>query len=116
MKKEFICIVCPRGCRITMDEEGNITGNLCKRGIDYVKTEVTNPTRIVTSTVKTIFPELPRVSVKTDKPVPKGLIMDVMKELSKITIDKPMEIGTVIKNILNTDANVVLTRSCMIQK
>ena len=114
MKREFICIVCPRGCRITLHEDGEITGNLCKRGHEYVQTEITNPKRIVTTTVKTIYLDLPRVSVKTDKPVPKGLIMDVMKELSKVVIDKPMNIGEIlIENILNTEANIVLTRSCM---
>ena len=115
MKKEFICIVCPRGCHITVNDDGTITGNKCIRGIDYVKTEMTSPKRIVTSTVKTIFKDLPRVSVKTDKPVPKDKIMDVMKELSKITITKPMEIGSVvIENILDTGSNIVLTSSCLV--
>ena len=114
MKKEFICIVCPRGCHITVAEDGTISGNLCRRGEDYVKTEMSAPTRIVTSTVKTVFKELPRVSVKTDKPVPKELIMQVMEQLRDVVIKEPMEIGeVVIKNILNTGANIVLTRSCM---
>ncbi len=114
MKKEFICIVCPRGCHITVHEDGSITGNMCKRGIEYVKTEMTAPKRIVTSTVRTVFSEMPRVSVKTDRPVPKELIMDVMKELSKVIITTPMSLGdVVIENILDTGANIVLTRSCM---
>ncbi len=114
MKKKFICIVCPRGCHITVDDDGTISGNKCIRGIDYVKTEMTSPKRIVTSTVKTIFKELPRVSVKTDKPVPKNKIMEIMKELSKVIITEPMERGSIIiENIMNTGSNIVLTRSCM---
>jgi len=114
MKKEFICIVCPRGCHITVAEDGTISGNLCKRGEVYVRTEMTAPTRIVTSTVKTVFEELPRVSVKTDKPVPKELIMKVMEQLRTVIIKEPMKIGdVVIENILDTGANIVLTRSCM---
>ncbi|MBN2540054.1 MAG: DUF1667 domain-containing protein [Bacilli bacterium] len=114
MKKEFICIVCPRGCHITVHEDGSITGNMCKRGIDYVQTEMSSPKRIVTTTVKTVFSEMPRVPVKTSQPIPKELIMDVMKELSKTTITKPMSMGDVlIENILDTGANIVLTRSCM---
>ncbi len=112
MKEEFICIVCPRGCHIQVDGE-DITGNLCKRGLEYVRTEITNPTRIVTSTVKTKFPDLPRVSIKTDKPVPKRKIFPIMKELDKIEITKPMAIGdVVIENILSTGANIVLTKPC----
>ena len=114
MKKKFICIVCPRGCHITVDDDGTISGNKCIRGIDYVKTEMTSPKRIVTSTVKTIFKELPRVSVKTDKHVPKNKIMEIMKELSKVIITEPMERGSIIiENIMNTGSNIVLTRSCM---
>ncbi|MBE6426383.1 MAG: molybdopterin oxidoreductase, partial [Planctomycetaceae bacterium] len=29
-KKELICIVCPRGCHLTVDENMNVTGNFCK--------------------------------------------------------------------------------------
>ena len=112
-EKVFTCIVCPRGCRITVDEENNITGNFCKRGIDYVETELTAPTRIVTSTVKTIYSDIPRVSVKTDKPIPKKMIYDIMKEINQAVIDKPMAIGEVlIENVLGTDANIVLTKPC----
>ena len=112
-EKYFTCIVCPRGCRITVDKEMNITGNFCKRGIDYVKTELTAPKRIVTSTVRTVFDDVPRISVKTDKPIPKELIYDIMKKINETIIDKPMGIGEIlIKNVLGTDANIVLTKPC----
>lgn len=114
MDKNFICILCPRGCRIKVDEAGNITGNFCKRGAGYVQTEMTSPTRVVTSTVKTIFPELPRVSVKTDNPIPKGMISEIMDEINKTVIEKPMAIGDiVIENILDTGSNIVLTKPCL---
>jgi CxxC motif-containing protein len=109
--KEFICIVCPRGCRITVDDSFNISGNQCKRGEVYVRNEMTNPTRILTSTVKTVFEEMPRASVKTSAPIPKGLLMEAMKEINKVIIDKEMNIGDiVIENILNTNVNIVLTK------
>lgn len=112
MKKEFICIVCPRGCHITVDDDGNMTGYMCKRGVEYVKTEMVAPKRIVTSTVKTVFEDMPRVPVKTDNPIPKELIMECMHEINKVVIDKPMKVGDiVIKNILNTGTNIVLTKS-----
>ena len=55
-KRELICIGCPMGCPLTVQlEDGeilSITGQTCKRGEVYARNEVTNPTRIVTSTVK----------------------------------------------------------------
>ena len=51
-KTELICIVCPRGCHLVVDENLNVTGNTCKRGEVYGQNEVTNPTRTVTSTVQ----------------------------------------------------------------
>ena len=109
--KEFICIVCPRGCRVVVDDNMNISGNQCKRGEVYVRNEMTNPTRILTSTVKTIFEDIPRASVKTSAPIPKGLLMEAMKEINKVIIDKEMNIGDiVIENILDTNVNIVLTK------
>jgi CxxC motif-containing protein len=114
MEKIFTCIVCPRGCRITVDEDMNIAGNLCKRGIDYVKTELTDPKRIVTTTVRTIYTDIPRISVKTDNPIPKAMIYEIMAVINKTVIDKPMKIGEVlIENILDTNVNIVLTKSCL---
>lgn len=117
MSKEFICIVCPRGCHVVVDDLGKISGNECIRGEKYVKTEMSNPTRILTSTVKTVFPEIPRVSVKTDQPIPKGLIFPAMNLINQVVITKEMGIGdVVIENILDTGANIVLTKPCKLSE
>ncbi len=51
--KDLICIVCPRGCHLKVDEENDykVTGNRCQRGVLYAYSELTNPTRVLTSTV-----------------------------------------------------------------
>lgn len=117
MKKDFICIVCPRGCHIHVDDNLKITGNKCKRGIDYVKTELKEPKRILTTTVRTIFPETPRISVKTDAPIPKAKIYQVMDTLNSITVEKEMKIGEIlVKNILNTQSNIILTKPLINKK
>jgi len=117
MNKSFICIVCPRGCRVNVDDNMNITGNQCKRGETYVLTELTAPKRIITTTAKTIFKELPRVSVKTDNPIPKELIYDIMDIINDVVIDKPMAIGEIlIANVLDTGVNIILTKSCLIRE
>jgi CxxC motif-containing protein len=112
MNKEFICIVCPRGCHISVDEQNVITGNQCKRGETYVINEMTNPKRVLTTTVKTVFPEMPRASVKTSEAIPKGMLYQAMEVINQVVIDKEMNIGeVVVQNILNTGVDVVLTKA-----
>lgn len=114
MKKEFICIVCPRGCHVNIDENMNIRGNKCPRGKTYVQTEMTAPKRMLTTTIKTIFKNQPRISCKTDKAIPKELIFQAMDIINQMTIDKAMSIGDVfIENILDTGSNIVLTKACL---
>lgn len=112
--KKFICIVCPRGCHLTVDEEnGNaVSGNKCPRGEAYAISEVTNPTRTVTSTVKITGIEASRCPVKTQKPIPKGKVFEVMKEINKVEITSPVKTGdTVIENVCGTGVNVIATKS-----
>ncbi len=114
MKKQLICIACPIGCHLEIDVEDNykVTGNQCKRGIAYGQKELTNPTRIITSTViieKGIYHRLP---VKTDGEIPKKKIFDVMKELNKILVTSPIKIGDIIiENVCDTGINIVASRS-----
>ena len=118
MKKDMICIACPRGCYMTVEvgdsgEFVSVTGNTCKRGETYAKTEVTNPTRSLTSTVKVIGGAHPVVPVKSASPVPKGLLFECMKEINKAEIKAPVKIGdTVIENILGTGVDIIATNIC----
>lgn len=112
MNKEFTCIVCPRGCHLIIDDQLNVTGNSCPRGALYAKSEVTHPTRMITSSVRVKNREDTLVSVKTSIPVPKELIFTIIKEMDKISVDAPTNIGDVIiKNVLNTGADIVITKN-----
>lgn len=109
--KELICIVCPKGCRLTVDDKFNVTGNGCNRGIKYAIDELTNPTRMITSTVKVEGGQLSRLPVVTSAPVPKDLIFDVMKEINKISVVAPVKVKTVVlQNVLNLGVDIVATR------
>ena len=109
--KELICILCPRGCRLKVDDDLNVTGNFCPRGILYAKTEMTNPTRIITSTVKIKAKNAVRLSVKTAQAIPKGKMFDCMRELDKVMVEAPIHIGdVVIHNICDTGVNVIATK------
>lgn len=111
--KELICIVCPKGCHLKVDEENGfaVTGNSCPRGAEYGKLELTNPTRVVTSTVRCEGGAHPRCPVKTDRAVPKGKIFQVMAALEGITLSAPVAVGqVVIENVCGTGANIVAAR------
>lgn len=109
--KELTCIVCPRGCRLKVDDNMEVTGNACPRGKMYAINELTNPTRTITSSIRVSNRPYTLVSVKTDKPVPKDKMFDVMKEIDKLSIEAPTRIGQIVlPNVLGTDANIVITK------
>ncbi|PJJ28418.1 DUF1667 domain-containing protein [Lacrimispora celerecrescens] len=116
-KRELICISCPMGCPLTVELEGgeivNITGNTCKRGEVYGRKEVTNPTRIVTSTVKVEGGKSDMVSVKTKEDIPKDKIFECVKALKGITVKAPVRIGDVIlPDVAGTGVDIVATKEC----
>lgn len=108
--KELICICCPNGCHLQVDPEKDyaVTGNLCPRGAEYGKTELTNPTRVVTSTVRITGAAHPRLPVRTDAPVPKGKMMEVMALLEQVCVTAPVSAGDVIlPGILGSEISVI---------
>ncbi len=112
--KELVCIVCPKGCRLKVDEANDykVTGNGCPRGAEYGKTELLNPTRVITSTVKAQGGLYNRCPVKTNIAIKKGMIMDVMDALNAVTLKAPVHIGdVVIQNVCNTGADIVATKN-----
>ena len=110
--KELTCIVCPRGCRLRVDDEMNVTGNSCPRGEKYAIAELTNPTRTITSSIRVTNRPYTLVSVKTDKPIPKDQMFEVMQEINKLSIAAPTHIGQIVKErILGLDSNIVITKN-----
>ncbi len=110
---ELICITCPRGCRLKVDEDNDyaVTGNACPRGEVYGRNEVTNPVRVVTSTVRTDSREDPRCPVKTNGAIPKGKMFEAMELLNDITLKTPIKSGDiVIHNLFNTGIDFVTTK------
>lgn len=114
MKKEMVCIRCPKGCNMMVEYEGTkvlkVTGNSCSKGEAYAFDEITKPVRIVTSTVKVLNGELPVVPVKTSKAIRRHLIFDVMKEIYKAEVKAPVKEGQIIiKNPAKSGADIVAT-------
>ena len=112
-ERKLTCIVCPKGCDLVVSfgDDGaieNISGYTCPRGKEYAVAECTAPVRTVTSTVRCSDGTV--VSVKTDKPVPKGMIFEVMKEINRAVASGDVKIGDVIiSDVCGTGANVVAT-------
>ena len=110
--KEFTCIRCPMGCQLRAEIENGVvtavTGNQCKRGVEYAKTEAVHPMRTVTSTVRATGGERPVVAVKTVGEVPKDRIFDVMAEIRSLTVAAPVRIGDVLlENVCGTGSDIV---------
>ncbi|MBT9775708.1 DUF1667 domain-containing protein [Clostridium sp. MCC353] len=116
MLKEITCIICPNGCEIEAEvEDGkvlSIKGNLCKKGGDYLIQELNDPRRTIASSILIEGGELPLASVRLTKPIPKKEIMKAMEEIRKIRKAAPVMAGdVVIKGILGTDSDVVVTKT-----
>ena len=117
-KRELICIGCPMGCPLKVEmnngEVVSVTGNTCKRGDDYARKEVTNPTRIVTSSVIVEGGSLAAVSVKTKEDIPKGKIFDIMKDLKGVKVQAPVHIGDVIvSDVAGTGVDIIATKNVL---
>lgn len=114
-KRELICIGCPLGCMLTVEMDGNevagVSGNTCIRGDKYARKEVTNPTRIVTSTLAVEGGDKASVSVKTKEDIPKDKIFDCMKALKGVCVKAPVEIGDIlVENVADTGVDIVATK------
>lgn len=107
MKRELTCIICPRGCSLSVNVDGENTcvlGNSCPKGEKYGIEECIHPTRTVTSVIRVENRADTMVSVKTVRPVPKENIFDVMEAIRKTSVKAPIKIGTVIlTNVFGTD-------------
>ena len=110
--REMTCIICPRGCQLTVEYEDknvlSVKGNACKRGADYAVAECTCPTRTLTTTVMTESGEV--IAVKTNKPVPKELLFACMDVINSYVAPNGLHLGDkVIENLLDTGADLVVT-------
>jgi len=118
MKKvEMICIVCPMSCRLVIDVDHDgavmsVAGHSCNRGDIYARKELTNPTRMLTSTVKISGALYNRLPVITSSDIPKGMMFEVMKTLAKVELVAPVKVNDVIiENVCNLGINIVASRS-----
>lgn len=108
------CIMCPMGCALTIEEKGGeivVKGNGCPRGEKYGKAEYSHPERVVTTLLKRKGGGV--LSVKTDRPIPKDMIGDLLLWAASFLVDRPFETGEIVaENPVDCGANIVATADC----
>lgn len=113
VEKEVICVICPSSCHVTVKGDGKtvqkISGYTCKRGKEYAENEYIAPKRTLSTTVKAEGYSCPIIAVRSNKPLPKDKIFDVMKLIQNVTAKPPFKVGNVvIENVLDTGVDIVL--------
>lgn len=113
--RNITCTVCPMGCSLVVskvDGEYKVEGNTCKRGAKYGVEEITNPRRVITTTVKLNGSYLNLLPVKTNDSIPKELMFDIMRLLDNVVVNAPVNVGDIIiKDVLGTGVDVVSAKS-----
>lgn len=111
--RNITCIICPRGCGLTVEESADglkVLGNVCPRGEKYAIEECTHPVRTVTSFIRVENREDTMVSVKTSAPIPKESMFEAMKMIRSAKANAPVAIGDVLlANVFGAD--IIATKS-----
>ena len=117
MIKEFTCVVCPNGCRITAGrdsdrEEFRITGNACSRGLAYVKKELTGPERTFATSVGVTGGVLPLASVRVTAPIPLSRVKEAVELIHAQTLKAPVHAGDVVLHgLMGFPCDVIVTKN-----
>lgn len=121
-ERVMTCIICPKGCRIEVrgileDPSGlELDGYRCDRGRQWVTKEFTTPERIICTSVLVTGGRDPLCSVRTDRPIPRERIRDLMNHIQTLVIRAPIERGMVIEeHPLGLACSLVATRSVSLQ-
>jgi CxxC motif-containing protein len=117
-RKELTCIICPTSCQIKVsfaaDGSGqveSVEGHRCSQGDKYVRNEVSDPVRALTTLCRLEGGSLRMCPVRTDIAVPKDILEEMAEAVSQIVVKAPVRVGDiVIKGIMGTKANIVVTR------
>lgn len=113
--KQMNCIMCPMGCLLTVTlTDGvvsDVTGNTCPRGELYARQEVTDPQRMLTTTVRVEGGALALLPVVSQTTLPKGKIMACAEALRQVSVKAPVHTGdVVVTDILGLGVDIIAAR------
>lgn len=113
----YLCIGCPLGCRLEVDEDleehaiVEVRGFSCRRGKEYAIQEHTAPQRMVTTTVAIDKARWARLPVRTSKPAPKDKVLEICRALRTVRVSAPIASGDmIVRNVLDTGVDIIATR------
>jgi len=113
------CLSCHNGCELSIIGTGHdmlVEGNKCNNGLDFAEKETSNPSRVLTTTVRTKFPGVPVISVRTDGEIPKNKIKEAMHEINQLLVEDEKSCGDVIlENVADTNVNIIVTSAALMQ-
>jgi len=93
-----------------------VEGNKCERGYEFAKHEMSNPSRTLTTTVRTKFPGVPVISVRTAGEIPRDRLMAAMNALSEVVVEEELGCGdTIMEDVAKTGVSVIVTSSALMQ-
>ncbi len=112
--KELVCICCPRGCQLTIDENGKVSGNFCQKGKEYALEETRAPKRVLTTFIRVSNRKDTMLSVKTSGAIPKEKMNELMAYINLVKVRAPISLGDVIvSDILGLGVNLVATKNIL---
>jgi CxxC motif-containing protein len=105
---QVTCVCCPRGCTVTVDQSGRVTGNGCRNGAAYAQQQLQSSLRRVPGEVRVRGGAADRCAVKTDRPVPTELLVIIRDTLSSLEVDAPIYVSQVlIRDLCGSGVNLV---------
>ncbi len=111
--KNLTCVECPMGCQIEAGVENGVAvyvkGNSCPRGKLYAENEVVRPQRVLTTSVRCEGGKM--LPVKTDKPIPRDMMLELMKVINNVHPKLPISTGDIVIKDLFEGANLIATKT-----
>ena len=115
IEEKVICVTCPKGCTLQVTRDGKTilkVENGCKRGHEYAKQELTDPRRMVASSVRIRGGLHPLLPVYTSAPFPKPRIKDLLGVLREVEVVAPVTVNEIIcEDVLGTGINILASRA-----
>lgn len=114
IEAKIICITCPKGCTLEVTHDGKTVTKVkqgCKRGKEYAQRELTDPRRMVATTVRIRGGVHPLLPVATAAPFPKPRIRELMDVLRQVEVQSPVVVGQpILKDALGTGIDIIASR------
>jgi CxxC motif-containing protein len=95
-ESHIVCTFCPRGCVMSVETDGSISGYRCEHGRQFAELELVNPLRMFTGTIRITGSDGPLVPVRTSEEVPRSRLRDVARLCKKQRVMAPVTRGQVL--------------------